>query len=61
LGTTKDDILGTIINHVTVVTEEYYVPSKNMIVTAAFAHFGLSDAVLAEIASRHLLVIDGGR
>jgi hypothetical protein len=58
-GFVGDDLeryLATIINHVTIVTEEY-VPSKDVISATAFAHMGLSDAVLAEIASRNLLVL----
>lgn len=56
-GDDKEQYLNVIIDHLTVVAEEHYVPSKDMIVTNAFSHFGLSDAVLAEIASRRFLVL----
>ena len=56
LGNDSQRYLEAIIGHVNLIAEEY-VPSKNVVSGGAFAHFGLTDAVLSEIAARHFLIL----
>jgi len=55
-GQDKNRYLTEIANHVNLINEEY-VPSRTVISSTAFCQFGLSDAVLTEIAVRQLLVV----
>jgi len=55
-GEDKNKYLAAAINHVNIVDEQY-VPSRDVIASIAFSQFGLSDAVLSEIAVRHFLIL----
>jgi hypothetical protein len=55
-GAYRDDYLAAFAKRITVL-DERYVASAAVLTSPAFAKFGLTDAVIAEIASRDLLVM----
>lgn len=55
-GNHKDAYIDSFVDHVSVLAE-HYVPSEQLVGSQVFTLFGLSDAAIAEIANRELLVI----
>jgi hypothetical protein len=55
-GDDKNNYLTCIVTHINLIAEEY-VPARIVAAATAFSQFGLSDAVLAEIAGRQFLVL----
>jgi hypothetical protein len=52
----KDEYVAEFAQEISVLDEQY-VPSRHVLMSPALAAFGLSDAVIAEIATRDLLVL----
>ena len=55
-GAHKQACLASLVDQITVL-DEHYVPSESLIASTALNAFGLTDAVIAEIASRAFLVM----
>jgi hypothetical protein len=55
-GSHRDAYIGSFVNHLSML-DERYVPSNKLVGSPVFNLFGLSDAVIAEIATRELLVM----
>lgn len=55
-GRYKDDYIASFVNRLSVLNE-HYVPSFELVGSPVFKLFGLSDAAIAEIASREILVL----
>jgi len=55
-GSHKDAYIGSFVGRLSMLNE-HYVPSNKLVGSDVFNLFGLSDAVIAEIATRELLVM----